>query len=319
MSKVDAIDRAHMLYPPTPEQWEIAGADSLRYGWDPDYTQRRGQTFSPWYFAKNCSAVLGHVRAHGKSDLMKEMAREIVAVMDPHLYTVGSYKYISNDFNFNYLWHEIKPPFYGAFMNNVTAQGLLNLYEATDAEYYLLLADRLMLTSTDLGAPIPLCSIGSGDFWLHEYVFKLEATVKRWVQFNRSGDWYMTRIYNGHIHALLPLMRIREMTGTRDYDDAISSAIATMRDWIPFQNYQDKYFSYSPDLPIYPDYGQRRAVHLTESLANLTGDIELKETSKDLQIIWSKVEEKEKEMLALGMEDTKRAHAAALARLKSRL
>ncbi|WP_152608113.1 hypothetical protein [Burkholderia sp. A9] len=318
MSKLGEIDRGQMLFPATPDNWDIAGPDSIRYGWDPDYINRRGQTFSPWYFAKNCSAVLGHVRAHGKSALMAEMAESIFSVLSPHIHTIANYRYVRNDFKFNYLWHQIEPPFYGAFMNNVTAQGLLHLFEATGIERYLLLADRFMMTSVDPNAPIPLCSIGSGDFWLHEYVFRLEPTVRKWVKFNRSGEWFMARIFNGHIHALLPLMRIKEMTGTRDYDGAISWAVDTMRDWIPTQEYEGRYFSYSPDLPVYPDYGQKRAVHLAESLAKITDDPELMVSSNEMRAFWTQIEEKEKELLATAMEDTKNAHATALIRLKGR-
>lgn len=304
-----------MLTPPTPRGWEIKGPESVRFGWDEKYITKHGQKFSPWYFAKNSAAVLGHVKAHGKSALMCDMAEVIAAVAAPHIEAIGSYRYVFNDFEHSYLWHKVKPPFYGAFMNNVTASGFLHLYEATGIERYLLLADRLMMTSVDQHAIIPLCSDrGGGDFWLHEYVFRTDVDGSTWADIHSTTVWHQPRIYNGHIHALLPLMRMQVMTSSLDYDLPIRKAIGTMRKWLPKQIHDGKYFSYAPDMPIYPDYGQKRAVHLTESLAQLTRDPQIIEAASMANILWLSIEGKEKETFAEGMEQTKRAYGDSKSR-----
>ncbi|MBB3010634.1 D-glucuronyl C5-epimerase family protein [Cupriavidus alkaliphilus] len=310
--KIEDIDRASMVVPPSPRQWVIDGPESVRYGWDENYIKKHGQKFSPWAFAKNCAAVLGHARANGKSELMTKMAEVIMAVAQPHIESIGHERYVVNRFDYSYLWHKMKPPFYGAFMNNVTASGLLHLYEATGAGKYLLLADRLMMTSVDTRATIPLCSDdGDGDFWLHEYVFRTDGDGSAWAEINSTTTWKQARIYNGHIHALLPLMRIREMTGLPDYDRAIKKAVATMRKWLPAQIHEGRYFSYSPDMPVFPDYGQKRALHLAESLGQLTGDVGIAEAAAAAKALWVSIEGREKEVIAAAADDAKRQYLAS--------
>lgn len=298
-----------MVVPPLPGNWKVEGPEDIRYGWDELYITKRGQKFSPWYFAKNCAAVLGHSRARGSSELMRDMAEALVEVLTPHLESMGPYRYVRNDFAYAYLWHEMKPPFYGAFMNNVTACGLLHLYEATAVDRYLLLADRLLMTSVEVNAPIPLCSdAGVNDFWLHEYVFRTDLENAKWATIPRQRGWCMARIYNGHIHALLPLMRLRAMTGSSDYEVAIARAVQTMSVWLLNQP-TGGYFSYCVDMPVFPDYGQKRAVHLAESLAQLTEDPSISKAAEIGAGIWEKIASTEKEVIANAVDAAKKFRA----------
>ena len=239
---------------------------------------------------------------------MRGMADALVRVLEPHIQGVGLERYVRNRFDYNYLYHKIKSPFFGAFMNNVTACGLLFLYEATGIERYILLADRLLMTSVDQASAIPLSSDrGEGDFWLHEYVFMTDERGP-WADIQATKIWSQTRIYNGHIHALLPLMRMRVMTGSSDYDEAIEKAVATMAKWLPRQIYEDKYFSYGPDMPIYPDYGQKRALHLMEALSVLTGDSDIAAATKDARELWASIEGREADIIVSAKNDTKRVY-----------
>lgn len=303
------IDAASMLRPPLPKDWHPTDAEPPRFGWDESYIKNFGQKFSPWYFARNSAAVLGHVRTHGASQLMANMADHLVMIASPHIESIGPYRYVRNDFAFGYLWHKMKPPFYGAFMNAMTAYGLLHLYEATKVERYLLLADRLLMTSAADGAPIPLCSLGD-DFWLHEYVFQCDTEAS--IALRKSGRWNLARIFNGHIHALLAFLRFRAMTGASDYDTAIDLATRTMARWLQSQPYQDTYFSYSPDMPIYPDYGQHRAYHLATSLAQITGDPMICAASDTATTLWAAIEGKEKEIIKSGVAKAKQAYDAMI-------
>lgn len=307
-TSLEDIDKATMLRAPIPRGWEPKGAEDFRYEWDEKYIKNYNQKFSPWSFTKNCAAVLGHVRRHGKSELMREMAEALVCVLMPHIQGIGLNRYVRNSFEYHYLHHKMKSPFYGAFMNNVTAYGLLYLFEATGVERHLLLADRLLMTSVDPVSVIPLSSDNAeGDFWLHEYVFMTDEHGP-WVQMQISKIWSQARIYNGHIHALLPLMRMRVMTGSCDYDQPIEKAVATMKKWLPRQVYEGRYFSYSPDMPIFPDYGQKRALHLMESLSLLTGDVDITAASTAAKETWASIEGNEKEIVASAMAVANRTY-----------
>lgn len=305
-TSIEDIDKGSMLRPPIPRGWEPTGPESFRYEWDEKYVKNYNQKFSPWAFTRNCAAVLGHVQRNGKSELMRDMADALVRVLEPHIQAIGLNRYVRNRFEYHYLHHKMKSPFFGAFMNNVTAYGLLYLYEATGVERHLLLADRLLMTSVDPVSVIPLSSDkGDGDFWLHEYVFMTDEHGP-WADIQVSKIWSQARIYNGHIHALLPLMRMRAMTGSSDYDEPIEKAVATMAKWLPHQVYQEKYFSYSPDMPIFPDYGQKRALHLMEALSLLTGDPDITAAAENAKEIWPSIDGREKEVIASAMSDANR-------------
>lgn len=271
---LDEIDVSMFLRPPVPKGWEPQSCIDLRFGWDDGYKKKYGQDFSPWFFAKNACAVLGYVRMHGPSDLMEGMAENLVKEMTPYLDTDGANFYIKNSFNFTYLWRNFKTPFYGAFMNSVTSYGLMHLYEATNSIRYLLLAQGLLSTVVNREAVIPLSTEADGKIWLHEYVWKSEIPAPSGIE--TSKGWNCSKIYNGHAHALLGLMRFQAMTGVSYFNEAIEGSLEAVKRDFPEQIFEGRYFSYCRDTPIMPDYGQERAWRLVRGLAAVTGDSELK-------------------------------------------
>ena len=306
-----------MLAPPAARSWDIAGSTHPRYGWDQKYIVQHRQLFSPWFFAKNCAAVLGHVRANGRTRLMDEMSDYLLSVAEPHIETLGSFRYVRNDFEYSFLWHKFRKPFYGAFMNSVTAFGLLQLYEATGMERLILLADRLLMSCCSADGPIPLCSGNGHDFWLHEYVFRSDGGP---VEFSVCGDWNLARIYNGHMHALFGFLRFQAMTSVADYDSTIDKATATMAHWLPLQCYDGRYFSYSPDMPIYPDYGQERAVRLAEGLGALMENSTISGAGAAMrELFCMTIAGHEKELIDTGIVEAKKQYAALLRRANARV
>ena len=304
---IGLIDRGMMLYPPSPRGWTINTPQNTRFGWDPTYIDKHGQEFSPWFFAKNCAAVLGYVRNNGCDERIREMAEYLHGAAAAHVEVFGPHHYVRNDFPFSFLWRYMQPPFYGAFMNNVTAFGYLQLYEATQSDRFLLLADRLLMTSVDRSAPVPLTSGVASDCWLLEYVFHLSpddhAAAGR-MGLRTINNWFVMRVFNGHIHALLALMRFRAMTALTFYDEAIEQAIDTMAKHLPHQLYKGRYFSYGPEPEIWPDYGQARACHLAEYLGMITGRDDIQSTASSMRKVFtSAIEPRQAEIVAEGMND----------------
>lgn len=311
---IEKIDFANMLFPPSPDGWNVEGSDAPRFGWDELYLTKYNQAFSPWRFSKNCSAVLGYVRVHGLSDTMRKMADYLMSIVAPHIESMGQYRYVRNDFQCKYLWVYMQPAFYGAFMNNVTAHGLLYLYEATREERYLLLADRLLMTSVDVDAPVPLCSQVEEGMWLHEYVFQSELESIAWCDYMKSGKWNLARVFNGHIHALFTLMRFREMTKQDFYDDAIAESTRLMGSLLESQVYDNRYFSYCVEMPVYPDYGQERAMLLAESLAELTRDESVMHGAQALKKIWPEVKANNAEIQTSGFSAAEKIYLSAVSK-----
>lgn len=128
---LDRPDSAMLSHPPIPRDWTPSSDTDVCFGWDADYISNYGQSFSPLVFLKNSAAVLGYARLHGPTDLMQAMSRHLVDVRLPHVERDEISAYVVDDFAFPYLWREFRPPFYGAFMNGVTAYGLLYLFETT--------------------------------------------------------------------------------------------------------------------------------------------------------------------------------------------
>ncbi len=271
--ELDLIDTTMFLQPPDPGSWTPCSAHDFRFPWDDRYIADHGQTFSPWVFAKNAAALLGLVRTRGRSALSDDLARNLSEIPAPHLARLGDGLYVANNFRFYYLWREFRPPFYGAFMNAVTGYGLLQLYEATGCNHYLDLARLLLRTIADPKVPVPLMTAQEGRIWLHEYVWRSDDPPPP-GGITQAG-WNCAQIYKGHAHALLALMRMRQMTDGTSFDPVIAGAIRTLREEFCDQIFQHRYFSYCKEMPIYPDYGQKRAWHLLHGLALIIRDAEL--------------------------------------------
>lgn len=292
---LDLIDSAMLVRPPIFRDWSPSSDTDFRFGWDAGYISKYGQSFSPWAFLKNSAAVLGYARLHGPTDLMKAMSRKLVDVLLPHVERDETSAYVVNDFAFSYLWREFRPPFYGAFMNGVTAYGLLYLFEATGDAGHLSLARSLLDAMASPNRRIPLMTERAGRIWLHEYVWHSDSPAPPGITVN--AGWNCSEIYNGHIHALLPLMRFKAMTGESIFDATIAAALNTVRTEFGQQIFEDRYFSYSKEMPEYPDYGQARAWHLLDGLAKVTGEAGLAHMGERAQAFYNEnIEGRDKEI-----------------------
>jgi hypothetical protein len=201
----------------------------------------------------------------------------------------GGCTYVANEFDYQQMWSVFFSGFKGAFMNAVTAYGYIYLFEASGDRTYLQTARTLLESAAECESDtVKLHSVdGQGQFWLNEYVFHVppqDEGLFRAMGFEQNADGtFRSRIYNGHIHALLAYIKYEKVAGVDDFDDVIMKAIETIRFYLPSQLHDDRFFSYQVELPEYPDYGQERAVTLAEGLCEITGYDDLCDTARKMR------------------------------------
>ncbi len=147
----------------------------------------------------------------------------------------------------------------------MTAHGLLYLFEATGDITHRSLARFFRGAMTSPNRRNPLMTERAGRIWLHEYVWRPDSAAPPGITVN--AGWNCSEIYSGHIHALLPLMRFKAMTGESLFDTTIAGALNTVRTEFGQQILEDRHFFDSEEMSEYPDYGQARAWHLLDRLA----------------------------------------------------
>ena len=246
------------------------------------------------------------------------MSRQLVDVLLPHVEWDDTSAYVVNDFAYSYLRREFRPPFYGAFMNGVTAHGLLYLFEATGDLTHRSLARFLLGTMTSPNRRIPLMTERAGRIWLHEYVWRPDSAAPPGITVN--AGWNCSEIYSGHIHALLPLMRFKAMTGESLFDTTIEGALNTARAEFGQQILEDRYFSDSKEMPECPDYGQARAWHLPDGLAKVTGEAGLACMGKRAQTFYkANIEGRDKDILLAGIDACRPVAFAQIVPKRTRL
>jgi hypothetical protein len=104
-------------------------------------------------------------------------------------------------------------------------------------------------------------------------------------------------VYNGHIISLLAFIEYKSTTGSHLYDSLINAAIDTMERYLPEQTYQGQYFAYVAHFPIFPDYGQKRAVLLAKALCRYSSRKSICNTSTIMENFYeTKIKEDEKEI-----------------------
>lgn len=109
------------------------------------------------------------------------------------------------------------------------------------------------------------------------------------------------RIYNGHIGALIALLKFRKLTNMGFVDETIEQALLTMSKNLGSQLLDNQFFSYSIEAPQLPDYGQARAVHLAKQLSEATDDEQLKLTYQAFDKFYREsIKDREKEVYTAG-------------------
>lgn len=283
----DWFDRA-MSTGPNGTDWQPKHHLDLFRAWPEKYVTDYHQPFNPFAFAINACALDASSKKHGISKAMRDQIEYLDLAASIYTETIDDHDYIRNDFEFPMYWATMKKPFYGAFMNAYTAYGYMRLYETTTNEKYLNKAFRLIRTITSKDIKTKLSEEDSqGDLWLYEYVFtpqenEIEYLKKLGTEMQANGKMRF-RVYNGHIGAIIALMKYRKLTGQSFVDKTIEQSLLTMAKKLSNQIFENKYFSYSIEAVVLPDYGQTRAVHLAKQIAEATDNEALKATAKIFQ------------------------------------
>lgn len=307
------FDRA-MSTGPINSNWKPKHYLDLFREWPEKYIKNYNQPFNPFAFAINSSALASSCKKDGDTKAIIDQASFLDFAASLYTEEIEGHLYIQNNFSFSIYWATMEKPFYGAFMNAYTAYGYLKLYEATSNAKYLVKAEKLVKTITSQDAKIKLASTDSnGDFWLNEYVFtptpsELSYLQKLGTELHEDGSMRF-RIYNGNISAIIGLMKFRKTTGLSFVDQTIEKSCSTMSKLLHKQVFNNKYFSYSIEAEIMPDYGQLRAVNLAKFLAEATNDDSLKSTYKSFDKLFNEsIKDSVQEIYAKGSTDAALAY-----------
>ncbi|MDD1960966.1 MAG: D-glucuronyl C5-epimerase family protein [Pseudomonas capeferrum] len=301
----DWFDRA-MGTGPQGGKWKPKHHLDLYRPWPEQYVADFNQPFNPFAFAINACALASTCKVQGPSKVILDQIDYLDLAASIYTDTLGNHNYIRNDFSFPMYWATMKRPFYGAFMNAYTAYGYMRIFEATHDEKHLNKALKLISTITSNDTKLKLSEKDSrGDLWLYEYVFTpLETDAEHFKKLGTETqpDGTMRfRIYNGHIGALIALLKFRKLTNMGFVDETIEQALLTMSKNLGSQLLDNQFFSYSIEAPQLPDYGQARAVHLAKQLSEATDDEQLKLTYQAFDKFYREsIKDREKEVYAAG-------------------
>ncbi|MCC6981639.1 MAG: hypothetical protein IT535_00060 [Bauldia sp.] len=283
----DRLDEIMLM--PAADNWSPSTFLDLRYPWPDEYVEEHRQPFEPWTFAKNAAAIVHFVKARGLTATIDRQIKYLAFTAGLYTRSEGGCTYVTNEFEYQQMWSMFASGFKGAFMNAVTAYGYIYLFQASGDRSYLEKARVLLASAAECESDtVKLHSVdGQGQFWLNEYVFRVPSQDEGLFQamgFEQNADGaFRSRIYNGHIHALLAYIKYGKVAGVDDFDEVIAKSIETVRYYLPSQLYNDRYFSYQVEFPLYPDYGQARAVSLAEGLCEITGYDDLCRTARAMR------------------------------------
>lgn len=305
--------------PEIPADWVPANFSDLAYPWPKKYTDELKQPYNSYGFLRNSAALIVLSQNELNKKIVEQQASFLAFSAKQYTIRKEGCVYITNDFRWGYLWGFFNKGFRGAFMNNVTAYGYINLYHATNNRDYLEEARLLLASTVNCGKEEASLSSedNAGFFWLNEYVFQNNEDYDELYDalgyHKDEKGWRRARIYNGHIHALLAFLKYRNATGSTEFDRVIDASIDTMRHYLPNQNFENKYFSYDVTYPIYPDYGQQRAAHLAVGLCKITQNEEICSTSTLMREFYeSHIRANEKDIYKKGYAETKAAVGSVL-------
>lgn len=269
---VQWFDKAMFTGPLT--KWKPKHPLDIFREWDEKYKNVYNQPISPFLFAVNCSAIYYASINLGACDLVNMQVKYMELMGDFYVKKEKSPRAVYyNNFKYNFLGCALKEGFYGSFMNAYMAYGYMKLYEAGGDHSLLIKAFDLLETMTDYDNFDMSGFDTEGNYWLYEYVFGLSDKDKlRWSylggEFSKRGN-PQARIFNGHMHALISLVKYKVIAKSKNFDAHISAAYKTMLRYLPEQIYENKFFSYSVEAPAIPDYGQLRAVQLVKNMAEI--------------------------------------------------
>lgn len=307
-----ALDAIMMLSPVKPGNWDPKTFLDLAYPWPESYIERFQQPFNSYTFSRNAAALVALSKEEKNVIKVARMAEYLDFIANIYTVDEKGCAYITNEFEYGYLWSKFNYGFRGAFMNNVTAYGYLHLFEATGDRAYRKKAYRLLKASAFCETKdVKLHSVDeNGYFWLNEYVFEMpkeDEALFSHLGFQKGDDgWWRARVYNGHIHALLAFIKYKVMTGSDEFDEVINKSIETMRYYLPLQIFDGKYFSYMVEMPSHPDYGQRRAEHLARGLCEISSDKSICQTATELTYFYeNNIKDRDAEIHKQGTNDSR--------------
>ena len=237
-----------------------------------------GEGLSPWAFLKGATwLAVTHESAieAGDQDVWNQQCSQLVEHLLERCEWIDGYFYWPHQSEYSVLRLTAQTPFFGAFANCVAAYGALTLIDIHNDPALIQIADALIATVCAIEeAPIPLSAYDeNGWLWLNEYVFHPQPEDLPFARhlglFVDGGESIRLRVYNGHIHALLALMKHARVRNTDEYAEIIEQATRTLRHALPHQIVDDRYARYLHDLPRIADYGQDRAVFLAEGLEKI--------------------------------------------------
>jgi len=194
------VDRVMTLAPAAPPNWEPRTFLDLAYPWPESYIERFAQPYNSYTFSRNAAAIVHRTRTGGDPVLYDRMAAYLNFVASIYIVETEGCSYVTNEFEYGYLWSKFKHGFRGAFMNNVTAYGYLHLYDATKNDLYLQTAYELLRSAAFCQTPeVTLHSTDrNGYFWLNEYVFHMpeaDEPLFAHLGFEKGDDgWWRARL-----------------------------------------------------------------------------------------------------------------------------
>jgi hypothetical protein len=286
------IDQA-MYLGPVKKNWYPKHTLDIFTEWDKKYLEEYRQPFSPFVFAKNCSALhqAGIESSNRETFLRQAEYLDLIASQNIERNSFGSF--VRNEFEFSIFWGKIPNPFYGAFMNAYTAYGYIKLYELTEDRKHKETATNLLASIFKKNDTIELSGRDSHNaLWLYEYSFApLEQDIEHFKSIGaefKSESATGIRVYNGHIHALLALLKFKTTFHDAVFDNEIFEALETIKKHLPTQLIEGKFFSYAVEAPAVPDYGQLRAVQLAKTISKIFPSEEMEETFKKFESFYNK-------------------------------
>jgi hypothetical protein len=256
--------RLNSVHPTTNQTWSPQAPDDIPVPWPPRWVQL-GQSFNPYFFAKNSAVLLGEHRRRGLRGIEWEVVEYLDQVARAYLvYLPSGNVQVEHRFAYDFAAdspHEMHVPtgWRSAFANALTAEGYLHLWKLTGESQHLHLARSLYRGIVDDSAPegYRLYEIGEdGELWY------LGAAAPGGISL---------KIYNEHSAVVFAMVHYYNETGNQGYTRQIRMGLTTMAVALPGQM-QNGYFSYGPKWPDIVDYGQERAVLHADGACQVTRD-----------------------------------------------
>ncbi|KAB0675924.1 D-glucuronyl C5-epimerase family protein [Aureimonas leprariae] len=211
--------------------------------------------WSPYVWALDATVLAG--TSDAPLQRRKELAGELLSSLREHTQKIGLERFVFYDFNYNYVGHDLKAPWYSALANGFAAIGLMHISKVLADPSLLDIARSYLL-------PLPTAlsyRAADGTDWFLEYVSD---------DLPNGGS----AVVNGHYGALIALHEWSRRTNDCRFAEAVIGGLHTLRAWYP-RIVRDQFFAYAMDHLDIKDYGQERAVRQAEGACRLWPDASL--------------------------------------------